>query len=85
MIRRHIVFAKVTGQFLFLFGLLSWFYAVLFQFIFPEWLTGGLSHFTPWIRVDSFTIVSFVAAAIGFIMWRLAKELPTSALEKGSL
>jgi hypothetical protein len=68
---------KVVGEFLFLFGLLSWVYGVLFQFIFPEWLTGGLSHFTPWIRVDTFTIIGFIVAAVGFLMWRLAKELST--------
>ena len=70
-----LIVLKVTGEFLFLFGLLSWIYGVLFQFIFPEWLTAGLSHITPWIRVDTFTIISFIVAAIGFIIWRLAKEL----------
>jgi hypothetical protein len=70
-----LIIPKVTGEFLFLFGLLSWVYGVLFQFIFPEWLTGGLSHFTPWIRVDTFTIIGFIVAAVGFLMWRLAKEL----------
>ena len=70
-----LIVLKVTGEFLFLFGLLSWVYGVLFQFIFPEWLTGGLSHFTPWLRVDTFTIIGFIVAAIGFLIWRLAKEL----------
>ena len=69
-----LIVLKVTGEFLFLFGLLSWVYGVLFQFIFPEWLTGGLSHFTPWLRVDTFTIIGFIIAAVGFLMWRLAKE-----------
>ncbi len=70
-----LIVLKVTGEFLFLFGLLSWVYGVLFQFIFPEWLTGGLSHFTPWLRVDTFTIIGFIVAAVGFLIWRLAKEL----------
>ena len=70
-----LIVLKVSGEFLFLFGLLSWVYGVLFQFIFPEWLTGGLSHFTPWLRVDTFTIIGFIVAAVGFLMWRLAKEL----------
>jgi hypothetical protein len=65
-----LIVLKVTGEFLFLFGLLSWVYGVLFQFIFPEWLTGGLSHFTPWLRVDTFTLIGFIVAAVGFLMWR---------------
>jgi hypothetical protein len=52
-----LIVSKVIGEFLFLFGLLSWVCGVLFQFIFPEWLIAGLSHFTPWIRVDTFTII----------------------------
>jgi hypothetical protein len=64
---------KVVGEFLFLFGLLAWFYGVLVQLIHPEWLPLGLSHLIPWIRVDTFTIISFVFAAIGFLIWRLSK------------
>jgi hypothetical protein len=70
-----LIVPKVIGEFLFLFGLMSWIYGVLFQFIFPEWLNSGLSHLTPWIRIDTFTIISFIIAAVGFIIWRLAKEL----------
>jgi len=66
---------KVFGEFLFLFGLLAWVYGVLIQLIHPEWLTLGLSHLLPWIRVDTLTIISFIIAAIGFLMWRLCKEI----------
>ncbi|MGD0450480.1 MAG: hypothetical protein ABSA79_05420 [Candidatus Bathyarchaeia archaeon] len=74
---RHLklIVAKVAGEFLFLFGLLGWVYGVLFQFIHPELLATHLSHLTPWIRVDTFTIICFFVAAIGFLIWRLAKEL----------
>jgi hypothetical protein len=70
-----LIIMKVSGEFLFLFGLLAWVYGVLIQLVHPEWLPLGLSHLTPWIRVDTFTITSFIIAAIGFLMWRLAKEL----------
>lgn len=66
---------KVGGEFLFLFGLAGWFYGVLIQLIHPEWLSLSLSHLIQWIRVDTFTILSFIAAAIGFLIWRLSKEL----------
>jgi hypothetical protein len=70
-----LIIIKVVGEFLFLFGLLGWVYGVLVQLIHPEWLPLGLSHLIPWIRVDSFTIISFVVAAIGFLLWRLSKQL----------
>jgi hypothetical protein len=66
---------KVAGEFLFLFGLLAWVYGVLVQLVHPEWLPLTLSHLITWIRVDTFTIIAFIIAAIGFLMWRLAKEL----------
>jgi hypothetical protein len=57
-----------------LFGLLGWFYGALIQLVHPEWLPIGLSHLVPWIRVDTFTMVSFVIALLGFIVWRFTKE-----------
>jgi hypothetical protein len=70
-----LIVLKVFGEFLFLFGLLAWVYGILVQLIHPEWLPLSLSHLIQWIRVDTFTIISFVVAAIGFLTWRLAKEL----------
>jgi hypothetical protein len=66
---------EVFGEFLFLFGLLAWGYGVLIQLIHPDWLPLGLSHLVQWIRVDTFAIMSFVIAAIGFLIWRLTKVL----------
>jgi hypothetical protein len=79
LMTRHleVIVAKIVGEFLFLFGLLGWFYGLLIQLVHPEWLALGLSHIIPWIRVDTFTIISFVIAAFGFLVWRLAKELPS--------
>ncbi|MCW3998957.1 MAG: hypothetical protein NWE93_01805 [Candidatus Bathyarchaeota archaeon] len=65
---------KVLGQAAFVFGLLSWSYGVLVQVTHPEWLPLGLSHLTRWIRVDTFTMVSFVVAASGFVVWRVTEE-----------
>ncbi len=73
-----LIVLKVAGEFLFLFGLLAWVYGVLIQLIHPEYLSKGLSHLIPWIRVDTFTILSFIVAAIGFLIWRLASELLNS-------
>ena len=75
MVNRLIVVLKIAGQTAFLFGLLSWLYGVLVQITHPEWLPLGLSHLIPWLRVDTFTIFSFVIAGVGFIVWRLTREL----------
>ncbi len=66
---------KVFGQVLFIYGLLAWGYGVAIQITHPGLLVGILSHLTPWIRLDTFTIVSFFLSILGFIIWRLAKEL----------
>jgi hypothetical protein len=75
----RLIVLKVVGEFLFLFGILAWAYGVLIQLIHPEFLTTSVSHIIPWIRVDTFTIMSFIISALGFLMWRLAKELYNSA------
>ncbi len=66
---------KVLGELLFLYGLLGWAYGILVQVTHPYWLSLGLSHLTPWLRVDTFAVASFLVSALGFLVWRLAKEL----------
>ena len=76
MIKNYkLIVLRVVGELFFLFGLLGWVYGVLIQLVYPEWLSLGLSHLTPWIRVDTFTIISFFVSAIGFLIWRLTKVL----------
>jgi hypothetical protein len=77
--RVRLFLLNVFGEFLFLFGLLAWIYGVLIQLFHPEWLPLGLSHLMPWIRVDTFTILSFIISAIGFLIWRINHELISSS------
>jgi len=65
---------RVLGEVLFLYGLLGWIYGVTVQLTHPLWLFGELSHLTPWIRLDTFTIISFLLSILGFFVWRLIKE-----------
>jgi hypothetical protein len=69
-----VIVVRAVGEVLFLYGLLGWMYGVITDLTHPEWLPTQLSHLTPWIRVDTFTIISFLLSALGFFMWRLAKE-----------
>ncbi len=78
---KSIAFLRVVGQLLFLYGLLGWIYGVLIQLHHSASLTYPLSHLTPWIRVDTFTIMSFLVSAAGFLIWRTLAELVRSAQE----
>ncbi len=71
---KYLVLVKVVGELLFVYGLLGWIYGAVFVFVHPSWLSAPLSHLTPWIRQDTFTIISFLISMFGFFMWRLAKE-----------
>jgi hypothetical protein len=70
----RITVLRVIGEALFLYGLLGWAYGVSVQATHPRVLTEGLSHLTPWIRVDTFTVLSFTVSIIGFLIWRLTRE-----------
>jgi len=70
---------EVIGKLLFLYGLLGWIYGVLVQLVHPDWLTLGLTHLIPWIRVDTFAVISFIVSGVGFLMWMLTRELANSA------
>jgi hypothetical protein len=74
----HFVLIKAVGELFFVFGLLGWIYGILFQFRYPQWLTLPLTHLTPWLRVDVFTMISFVASAIGFLVWMVMREMNKS-------
>lgn len=65
---------KVVGEVLFLYGLLGWTYGVLIQITHPDFLYTSLSHLIPWIRVDTFSVLSFILSIIGFFIWRLTRE-----------
>jgi hypothetical protein len=69
------VIIKVVGEMLFLYGLLGWTYGVLVQLLHPYWMSLPLSHLTVWIRIDTFTILSFILSAVGFLAWRISREL----------
>ena len=75
---KSLLVVKVLGQTLFIYGLLGWAYGVLIQLTYPYWLPGEISHLTPWLRVDTFAILSFIGSGIGFVLWRLAKDLGES-------
>jgi len=66
---------KVAGELFFIYGLLAWLDGVVVQFTNPMWLAMPVSHLFLWLRTDTFTILSFIASALGFFVWRIAIEL----------
>jgi hypothetical protein len=81
---RKILVVKVAGELLFLYGLLAWLDGVVIQFVNPNALAMPVSHLFPWMRTDTFTILSFIVSALGFFMWRLAVELTKSEQGKAT-
>jgi hypothetical protein len=81
---RKILVVKVAGELLFLYGLLAWLDGIVIQFTNPMWLAMPVSHLFLWLRTDTFTILSFIASALGFFMWRLAVELIKSEQNKAT-
>lgn len=71
---KYMAFVKVVGELLFFYGLLGWIYGIVCAFVHPSWLSASLSHLTPWLRQDTFTVLSFLISMLGFFMWRLAEE-----------
>ena len=69
---------RVIGELLFLYGFLGWAYGVV-QLTHPSWMAYSLSHLIVWIRIDTFTVLSFVVSAFGFLLWRLAREMASPA------
>ncbi len=81
---RKMLVVKVAGQLLFLYGLLAWLDGVVIQFTNPMWLAMPVSHLFLWLRTDTFTILSFIASGVGFLIWRLAVELMKSEQNKAA-
>lgn len=82
--QRPILVIKVLAQALFLYGTLTWLYGILIQVTHPEWVPLPLSYLTLWLRLDTFTILSFFASALGFLVWRLIVELMKAEQNKSA-
>jgi hypothetical protein len=68
---RIIEAATLTG---FVFGLAGWLYIATAAMIHPETLSIQLSHLTPWIREDTFGVLSFFVSGICFFVWNLVRK-----------
>ena len=77
----HVV-TKIIGETLFIYGLLGWIYGMLIQLTHPSWLKLQLSHMTPWLRTDTFTILSFIVSIVGFFVFRLIRNIATTSSTK---
>ena len=58
----------------FVFGFAGWVYTVISYTFHRETLTWQLTHLTPWIREDTFGIVSFAVSFVSFFLWNLVRE-----------
>ena len=65
---------KSASLTVFVFGLLGWIYIALIALIHPETLTIQLTHLTPWIREDTFGMLSFTVSFFSFFIYNLVKD-----------
>ena len=70
----RLIVTKIIGEAFFIYGLLGWIYGVLLQLIHPCLIESPLSHLTPWLRLDIFTILSFIISMAGFFILRLYNQ-----------
>jgi len=65
---------RATSLTFFLFGLLGWLYIATIAIVHPETLSWQLTHLTPWIREDTFGILSFTVSFVSFFVWNLTRD-----------
>lgn len=58
----------------FVFGLIGWLYIAAVALVHPQTLHLQLTHLTPWLREDTFGIISFALSFIFFFIWNLVKD-----------
>jgi hypothetical protein len=54
-----------------LYGLAGGLYICVNAWVHPESLSWQVTHLTPWLREDTFGIISFAASAIAFFLLQL--------------
>ena len=57
-----------------IYGAAGWFYIMLNAVVHPRTMTDPVTHFTPFLREDTFGIISFAVSMASFFIWRLTKE-----------
>ena len=60
-----------------LYGLLGGLYIIGNAWIHPESLSWQLTHLTPWIREDTFGIISLITSACAYLILQLLKDRPS--------
>jgi len=58
----------------FLFSSLGGFYIIAVALVHPQTLPIQLTHLTPWIREDTFGMISWNISFISFLIWNLIRK-----------
>ena len=65
---------KAASFTFFIFGLIGWFYIAGVALVHPQTLCLQLTHLTPWLREDTFGIISFAVSFFSFFIWKMVKD-----------
>ena len=57
-----------------IYGFAGWVYIAGNAIFHPESLSWPLTHLTPWIREDTFGILSFAASSLSFFLFNIVKK-----------
>ena len=57
-----------------IYGFAGWLYIVLNAVVHPRTMSDPVTHLTPFLREDTFGIISFGVSLVSFLVWRLTKE-----------
>ena len=69
---RHYI--ERTLMAIWIFAAAGGFYVIVNASVHPETLTIQLSHLTPWIREDTFGIISWIVSFVSFLMWNILRD-----------
>jgi len=65
---------KAASFTIFIYSLLGGLYILAVALVHPQTLSIQLSHLTPWIREDTFGIISWIVSFFSFLIWNLVRE-----------
>ena len=66
--------ARAATLTLTVFSLLGWLYIATVALVHPDTLDMQLTHFTPWLREDTFGILSFIISFFSFFFYQLIRK-----------
>jgi uncharacterized membrane-anchored protein len=56
-----------------IYGMIGWIYVGICALTAPSTLALPLTHLVPWLREDTYGVISFVLSFVGFVIYRMTR------------